>query len=183
MEGRRWERLAILEPHQSGYLHVHIAVFVDGVTLAEEFTPVLEAHVRNCDGAAADAHRVEGDRAAASVKHVGGARDGGGISNLGTYLAEYLGCYGDDPLAADEHVQQSNAVLWATGRRRWRPSMGAQRYMSRKYSRGDEDSSPWCLVAIRDGDEEHEVNSTGGGVERFTTGPTGRPAWPPPTGS
>jgi len=181
MEGRRWERLAILEPHESGYLHVHVAVFVDGVTVADEFRPVLEAHLRNCEGAGEQAHRVEGDRAAVSVKHVGGGRDDGTIANLGTYLAEYLGTYGDDPLEAAEHVQQSNAVLWSTGRRRWRPSNGAQTYMATNRG-GDDEPSPWRLVAIRDGDEEHEVESTGGGVERFTTGPRANSRPPPDCG-
>jgi hypothetical protein len=167
MEGRRYERLAILEPHESGYLHLHVAVFVDGVVRGQEFAPVIEAHLRNCDLAGEDAHDVT-DRSTISVRHVGSDRSEETVANLGTYLAEYLGTYGDDPLDEEEKVQMSNAVLWATGRRRWRPSNGAQRYM--RTNRGETDSE-WSLVGVEDGDGEfYEVQEGSGGVRRFTTG-------------
>lgn len=168
LDGRRWEYLAILEPHpSSGYLHVHIAVFVDGVVRSEEFAPVVEAHLRNSDLAGEEAHRVDDD-STISVNHVGRDRDAGELENLGTYLAEYLGTYGDDPIDEDEVVQMANAVLWATERRRWRPSAGAQEYMATNRGEG---SSEWSLVGIRDGEGEyHDVPGGGGGVDRFTTG-------------
>jgi hypothetical protein len=166
LEDWRWEYLAILEPHKSGHLHVHIAVFVDGVVVPDVFRPVMEAHVRNCDGAREEAHRVMGERAAVSVKHVGGERQES-IGNLGTYLAEYLGTYDGDPLAADEQVQMANAVLWATNRQRWRPSQGAQEYM--RTGENDEESE-WELVGIEDGDGElYEVGGGAGGVSRMVT--------------
>lgn len=167
MEGRRYERLAILEPHQSGYLHVHIAVFVDGVVDRETFAPVINAHLRNCDLAGEEAHDLE-DRSTVSVRHVGAERSDDTVANLGTYLAEYLGTYGDDPLDEDQHVQMSNTVLWATGKRRWRPSNGAQQYMRTNRSEG---KTEWSLVGIRDGEGEyHHVSDDSGGVRRFTTG-------------
>jgi hypothetical protein len=188
MEGRRWEYLAILEPHASGYLHVHIAVFVDGMVRRETFAPVIEAHVRNCDLAQLDAHSVE-DGTAVSVNRVG--RDARGnhataegaefesktVGNLGSYLAEYLGTYGDDPLEAPDHQQAANAVLWATGRQRWRPSQGAQEYMAT--NRG-ENVSEWEFVGIEDKNGDvHEVSS-GGGVERMTTATDVQETDPPP---
>jgi hypothetical protein len=189
LDGRRWERLAILEPHESGYLHIHIAVFVDGYVRKETFAPVIEAHLRNCDRAGRDAHGVE-DGTAVSVSRVG--RDARGnhataegaefdsetLSNLGSYLAEYLGTYGDDPLDAPEHQQMANAVLWATGRQRWRPSQGAQEYMAT--NRGEE-VSEWELVGIEDGEGEIHDCSSGGGVDRLTTvTDTPDPPDPPP---
>jgi len=177
LEDRRWEYLAILEPHASGYLHVHVAVFVDGPIRRETFAPVIDAHLRNCDRAGRDAHSVE-DGTAVSVNRVG--RDARGnhataegaefdsktLSNLGSYLAEYLGTFGDDPLDAPDHQQAANAVLWATGRRRWRPSQGAQEYMA---TNRQEKASEWEFVGIEDKNGDvHEVSS-GGGVERMTT--------------
>jgi hypothetical protein len=167
MDGRRYERLAILEPHESGYLHVHIAVFVDGVVRREDFAPVIEAHLRNCDGAGEEAHDMT-DRSTVSVNHVGADRSEDTIGNLGTYLAEYLGTYSGDPLDEPEKVQMSNTVLWATGRRRWRPSNGAQAYMSTNRSDGP---ALWSLVGIEDGEGEyHEVQDGAGSVRVFTTG-------------
>jgi hypothetical protein len=178
MEGRRYERLAILEPHKSGYIHVHMAVFVDGPVTQETFAPVIEAHLRNCDGAGQDAHDL-GDDSTVSVNHVGADRTEDTIENLGTYLAEYLGAYGEDPTEAPENVQKSNAVLWATGRRRWRPSQGAQEYMATNHS--DPVLSDWELVGIEDGDgEEHEVSGSGSGVRRLTTCTD---EWDPPPGT
>lgn len=170
MEGRRYERLAILEPHQSGYLHIHVAVFVDGPVSAETFRPVIDAHLRRCEGASEDAHAVKDD-STVSVRHVGAERSEDTIGNLGTYLAEYLGTYDGDPLSAEDHVQAANALLWATGKRRWRPSNGAQEYMRTNQSEGE---TPWEFVGIEDGEGElHEAVASGGPdrTETFTLGP------------
>ena len=168
MDGKRYERLAILEPHESGYLHVHIAVFVDGVVSAEDFAPVIEAHLRNCGRAGEEAHDLADD-STVSVNHVGADRAEDTIGNLGTYLAEYLGAYGDEALEAPDHQQKANAVLWATGKRRWRPSRGAQEYMAT--NRGDDEGvSEWELVGMKDANGDvHEVAEGAGGVSRFTT--------------
>jgi hypothetical protein len=176
LDGRRWERLAILEPHpgdgeNNGYLHVHMAVFIDGPITAEQFQPVIDAHLRNCDIADRDAHGVDDIQ----VRHAGSDRDDEGLDELAIYLAEYLGTYGDDdPLDAPEHVQAANAVLWATQRQRWRPSNGAQQYMKTEPKEPD---SEWSLVGIdRDG-EFVPADPENGGVDTFTTG-TDPPDWP-----
>jgi hypothetical protein len=182
LEGHRWERLAILEPHESGYIHIHMAVFVEGKVTREDFAPVIEAHLRNCSIAGEDAHDLE-DEDTVSIRHAGRDRDledEDQLDELAIYLAEYLGTYGDDPLEAAEHVQQSNAVLWATERQRWRPSNGAQYYM-RAYPEEDPDApSPWELEGIRSGTEYYPATDDSGGVERFTTSTLGEP---PPNGS
>lgn len=181
--GLRYERLAILEPHKSGYIHIHMAVFVEGIIIPEMFEDVIDAHVRNCERASEDAHDVSDDDTV-SVKHVGADRSEDTIANLGTYLTEYLAPYDEDgekqdPIDADTHTQIANTVLWATGKQRWRPSNGAQKYMSQNSN--DEDSE-WELVGIEDGDGEvHELEpGESGGVERGRTC-TDSGGWDPPS--
>jgi hypothetical protein len=178
LDGREWEYLWILEPHESGYLHRHLAVFVKGPVGAEAFRSVFEAHLRNCDRAGAEAHDLD-DEGTVSVKHVGADRAEDRIGNLGTYLAEYLGTYGDDPLEAPENQQMANAVVWATGKRRWQPSRGAQEYMAT--NRGGDEPSPWEFVGIEDGDGEvYAVSGESGGVTRVETWTLDRDSDPPP---
>jgi hypothetical protein len=173
LEGRRWEYLAILEPHKSGYIHVHVAVFVDGVVRREDFAPVIDAHLRNCSLAGEDAHDVTDD-STISVKHVGAERSEDTIGNLGTYLAEYLGTYSGEALHGPEYQQMANAILWATGRQRWRPSQGAQSYMAT--NRSEDDESTWEFVGIEDG--AGEFHKCGGG--RVTRVDTWSMSEPPP---
>jgi hypothetical protein len=169
MEGKRYERLAILEPHESGYLHVHIAVFVEGVVTRADFAPVIEAHLRNCDLAGEQAHDVTDD-STISVRWAGSDRDtedSDHLDELAIYLAEYLGTYGEEATEQPEHVQMANTVLWATGRQRWRPSNGAQEYMTT--NRKPPDPS-WEVVGIEDGHGElHEIEGGGGGVTKLET--------------
>jgi hypothetical protein len=167
LEGRRYERLAILEPHKSGYVHIHVAVFVEGVVAPETFEDVIDAHVRNCDLASEDAHDLDDD-STVSIRWAGGDRDDGDdhLDELAIYLAEYLGTYGDDPLDEPDHVQQANALLWATGKQRWRPSNGAQAYMA---TASVDDTTTWEFVGIEDGEGEFYEATTGGGVTRMET--------------
>jgi hypothetical protein len=184
LDGRRFERLAILEPHpgdgaNNGYLHVHLAVFVDGVVTRDDLAPVIRAHVRNCDFAEPDAHDLEDD-STISVRHAGrdrGDPDDEALDELAIYLAEYLGTYGDDdPLDEPEHVQASNALLWATGRQRWRPSNGAQSHMAHE---APESAGEWRLLGIEKDGDLIPADGSAGGVDTFTTGPD-RGVDPPP---
>ena len=181
---RRYERLAILEPHpgdgaNNGYLHVHMAVFVDGLVTRGDLAPVVEAHVRNCDLADPAAHDTSDD-STISIRHAGADRDDSDedhLDELAIYLAEYLGTYGDDdPLDAPEHVQAANALLWSTGRQRWRPSNGAQAYMAADARESAED---WHLTGIEKGGEFIPADGHGGGVDTFTTGPITASVDPP----
>jgi len=186
LDSHRWEYLAILEPHKSGYLHIHMAVFVDGVVTRNTFAPVIEAHVRNCDLAEHEAHDPASDDII-SIRHAGADRrddldddrdddqGDGSLDELAIYLAEYLGTYGDDPLLEDDHVQMSNAVLWATGKQRWRPSQGAQSHMATEQP-DDEEETDWELVGIRSGTEYYPCESADGGVDRFVTSSLDPPA-------
>ena len=156
LDDRRYERLAILEPHpgdgaNNGYLHIHLAVFVDGPIARSTLAPVIEAHLRNCDLAQPDAHDVRDD-STISIRHAGRDRDDGddGLDELAIYLAEYLGTYGDDPLDQPEFQQAANTLLWATGKQRWRPSNGAQQYMR---TEAREPDSEWEVIGIETDDE------------------------------
>lgn len=177
-----WEYVAILEPHQSGYAHVHMAVFVDGPVAPSAFEPAIDAHVRNCEIAERDAHEHHN---VIDVRHAGADRASGGIENLGAYLAEYLGMYADSPLDAPEHAQMFDALLWATGRRRIRKSQGAEQYMVRDSTDEDTDLRDWEFLGISFGpdlDEEeiHEADADAGGVDWVTIDPTGGDGVDPP---
>lgn len=179
-DGLRSARLGILEPHpgdgvNNGYLHMHIAVFTDGRVTADDFAPVIEAHLRHCDLATEDAHDL-GSEDTISIRHSGldraGDDTGDHLDQIAIYLSEYLGTYGDDPLDAPEHVQASNAILWATGRQRWRPCQTAQQFMAYDPPESDGD---WTLIGVEDGDDFLPCDDASGGVDRFTTGPVGPP--------
>ena len=181
LDGTRYERLAILEPHKSGYLHCHMAVFIDGRVSRSDLAPVIEAHVRNCDLAEWDAHDLADD-STISVRHAGRDRDlddDDALDELAIYLAEYLGTYGDDPLDQPEHLQAANALLWATGRQRWRPSNGAQSFMA---TESREEPSEYALVGIEKDGEFIPASADSGGVDTFTTTSWASPDDPPDRG-
>ena len=177
---RRYARLAILEPHpgdgvNNGYLHVHMAVFVDGKVRKEDLAPVISAHVRNCEYATEDAHDPSSDETI-SIRHAGADRadleDDEQLDELAIYLAEYLGTYGDDdPLEEPEHVQAANTLLWSTNRQRWRPCQTAQQYMA--YDPPETDTE-WRLVGIEKDGDLIPADGSSGGVDTFTTGSVGR---------
>jgi hypothetical protein len=174
-EGKRYERVALPEEHKSGYIHWHYAIFFDGELPPEAFQPVMDSHVANCPTAGEDAHEIrpdDPDGSAVVVRHVGGGKeDEGEISNLAAYLTNYTLGEGDeyehDPLEAPEKRQMMLALLWATNKRYWRPSDGAQSHMSRSSDPTEE----WELLGIKDGidGELHEVTPGSGGVTMLET--------------
>ena len=188
LDGYEWEYLAILEPHpgdgdNNGYLHIHMAVFVQGVVDRDLFKPVIESHVRNSPHAKAEAHDLTSENTI-SVRHAGLDRENNEsdehLDQLAIYLAEYLGTYGEDPKEAPEHVKAANTVLWATGKQRWRPSNGAQQYMVNGGS--DEGATGWQLLGIEKDGEMLPAGPDSGGVDTFTTGPIKPPDDPAKTG-
>ncbi|MFC6955562.1 hypothetical protein ACFQGB_22115, partial [Halorubellus litoreus] len=91
LSGRNWEYARVWEPHESGYGHQHVAVFVeDGDDLAaEEFAPVMRSYVAECEPAGWEAHDPEND--AVSVND--------SVENLGSYVSEYIGIFGEEALS------------------------------------------------------------------------------------
>jgi hypothetical protein len=124
LEGYNWEYCRIWEPHPGGeegakgYGHLHIGVFVDDPDdeiEAELFEPAMRSYYENCDPAGWEAHKPEN---AVSVSHE--------LDNMASYLSEYIGIYGDDPLDRPIHEQMFYATTWATNTRRVDFSNGAQ---------------------------------------------------------
>jgi len=163
LDGREWEYLAIIEPHASGYAHVHLGVFVKGPVVAEQFQPVLDAHLRNCPTAGAEAHQLfdeNGDEDAVAVHRSADRRNNEGIENLGAYLAAYMaGEYGAEATEMPEYVKGFYATMWATGRQWFRPSNGAQEFMQPEDDETDEEmAEDWRLIGIApDGDLDDEI--------------------------
>lgn len=181
LEGREWEYLAILEPHKTGYVHVHVGVFVKGPVVAEQFQPVIDAHLRNCEGAGREAHELTGDDGVVSVHRVTRNRwKEGGIQNLGAYLSAYIaGDYGAEATAQEEYVRRFYALMWATGRQSFRPSNGAQKYMKPPDDEDDEEDwqeEEWELVGIApEGDLDDVIEVDPGTSRRKIYGTTGPP--------
>lgn len=166
LDGREWEYLMILEPHKSGYVHAHLGVFVKGPVVAEQFEPVIDAHLRNCPSAGADAHKIVPERpkkSAVTVHRAADRRNGpGGVENLGAYLAAYMaGEYGVEATEMPEYVQGFYAVMWATGRQWFRPSNGAQELMKPEGESDDDEemlAEEWSLIGIApEGDLDEEI--------------------------
>ncbi|WP_255151338.1 hypothetical protein [Halorarius halobius] len=118
------------EPHGVGgdgganacYTHPHVAVYFDGAGLdpemvGSELERVIDKHVEVCDPAGFDAHDYT------EIQSYGDS-DGcisvnADVSNLGSYLASYLGAGHEEELL-DRPVEYLawGAIYWATGRRR-----------------------------------------------------------------
>lgn len=177
-----WEYAVVLEPHKSGYVHMHIAVFTSHEVSEGDFEPVMEKHVEKCEMAGTEAHsnyscsvHEEPDGScddcgkSISVNSVdpeaehdpeGEMED---ISNLGSYLAAYIG--GGNESLWDRSLPEliSSAVLWSTGARRVQFSQGFHRLADEGMEmRGADDhgaSEDWDLVGVEDGEGEvHEVH-------------------------
>jgi len=181
LDGRDWEYLAIIEPQGSGYPHIHIGVFVKGVIVREQFAPVIEAHLRNSDGAGREAHELDDDTV--SIHRAADCRNGtlDGLESLGAYLASYIGGeYETEALEQPRYVQRFYALMWASQHRWWRPSDGAQQYMQPEGDEEDEEPEvEWSFVGISpSGDPENDlIECEGGG-----TVSTRKVTHPPPHG-
>nr|WP_192960850.1 hypothetical protein [Haloferax sp. Q22]AKN10606.1 replication initiation protein [Haloferax sp. Q22] len=183
LSGRKWEYARVWEPHADGYGHLHIAVFVeddgDADLRADDFEPVMRSHVENCGPAGSKAHDPAGD----SVS----VRDD--VENLGSYISEYIGIFGDETLNRPMTEQMFYAVTWATNTRRVDFSNGAQDLMSREQfrretglkpeDRGGESLERWKETGDPDGDTGPDVG--GWEVTSICTVNHRRPEYADPT--
>jgi len=184
LSGRKWEYARVWEPHADGYGHLHIAVFVedadDDLQLgADDFDPVMRSHVENCRPAGWDAHRPDGD--AVSVRD--------DVENLGSYVSEYIGIFGDETLNRPMKEQMFYAVTWATNTRRVDFSNGAQDLMNKEQfrretglrpeDRGGESMERWKETGDPDAAQGDE--SGGWSVRSICTVNGGRPSYADPT--
>jgi hypothetical protein len=126
LSGLNWEYARVWEPHSGGengtggYGHLHVAVFVEAGDLdGDRFAPVLDTYTDRCAPAGTEAHTVEN---AVSVND--------DVADLGCYISEYIGIFGEPPVDREMHEQMFYAVTWATQTRRLDFSAGAQDIIS-----------------------------------------------------
>lgn len=132
LDGYEWDYAKVWEPHQSGYGHMHVAVAVEdpaGTISPETFRPVMQSYVKNTDPAGSKAHGLTtpGMGDAVSVND--------DVENLGSYIAEYVGMFGDEALDRSIETQLFYATCWATGTRRVEFSGRAQDRIAREHFR------------------------------------------------
>jgi len=123
LDGYNWYYARIWEPHQSGYGHQHVAIFVEdegGDVAAEDFRSFMNSYVGNVPGAGSEAHAVQGD--AVSVND--------DVENMGSYISEYLGIFGEEALDRPLKEQMFFATAWATNTRRLDFGQDAQQIIS-----------------------------------------------------
>jgi len=135
-----FEYLQIREPHTDsgdvpgGYAHIHPVIVCDGEPERERFERVIDKHVEKCDLAQYSAHNHDESIDIRRMDEIG---------NLGAYLFKYLGkSWGGD---LEPYQRRFNALLWESGRRRFQPSDGAQRWMSREDS---ESVQSWIFAGV-----------------------------------
>ena len=124
LDGYNWEYARVWESHADGYGHLHFAVFVEdpaGEIEAGDFAPAMRSHVGNCSSAGWDAHDPDGDAVSLNRE----------VNNLGSYISEYIGIFGQEAIERPVTEQMFYATAWATGTRRVDFSNGAQDMMAR----------------------------------------------------
>jgi len=194
-----WTFAVVLEPHESGFLHLHVAVFIEagaseGLESAD-YKPVLDTHQKRLPGAGPEAHTPE---RAASVNRITGPVDlpdeSGGVAdrpieNLGSYISEYIAGFGEpvEERSAEEIVAFSS--IWATGSQRVRFGSGANALaevgLRIRDGKPDVANSEWSVKAIERPDgETHPTTEMGGGPEfrEIDGAPSADPvqSFPPP---
>jgi len=143
-----WEYARVVEHHQTGYGHMHVPLFIDGEVTEEDLQPVIDTHLRHCDPAGASAHDYYAPEAQArpiSVARVDtdlNPEDYDGtddvIGNVGSYVAEYIGSYGEDLFDRSIEELAFRAMCWATGSDRVDFSNGAQELIDAELEDGEE---------------------------------------------
>jgi len=158
LEGHNYCYARIWEPHESGYGHQHVAIFVedtDGQLAADDFAPFMNSYVGDTAGAGSEAHAVDGD--AVSVND--------DVENMGSYISEYLGIFGEEALERPLKEQMFFATCWATNTRRLDFGQDAQQIISgeqfrretglKPSDRGDcESDSKAADSGVSDGDSD-----------------------------
>jgi len=138
-----WDYVAIVEPHKSGYAHIHLGVFFAGTELeTDDFEPVVRSHLNNCERAGEEAHKVLGQREYEFKKTANSVSRGGEKHELGCVSVEYdddskagMGSYVGSYLAkelnresdvteAEEYLKRFYAGMWASGSQRFMTSQG-----------------------------------------------------------
>jgi hypothetical protein len=173
LPGKWWEFAVVLEPHKSGYLHLHVAVFLDvgtGEIEAGDFEKVLQTHVKRLPGASPEAHTV-GKGASVNELEPGADVDysdeSAPISNAGSYISEYIAGYGDPIEERSAEEIAAATAIWATGTQRVRFSKGANKLaeigLRRRGGEVNIDNPEWSVKEIVRPNGERHPPETGGG--------------------
>lgn len=151
-DGREWDYVAIMEPHKSGYAHIHLAVLFEGTDLkTQDFKPVVDSHLKNCEGASVTAHNVVNQSDYEYLKHLNSEsreseeRDLGCVSveyqdgdkaGIGAYVGAYLSKElnrSNSVLEAEDYLKRFYAALWVSGTQRYMTSQGLKQKTEAKY--------------------------------------------------
>lgn len=169
----------ILEPHDDGYVHMHIALFSNTEVRPHDFDSFIASHVNNCEHASKSAHQIKTQTEQKKAKIRADARDLdyshpdvelGCVSvqeqddskgGIGSYAASYLGktLEGESVLDAPDSEKRFYAVMWATGVRRFNPSQSANRLIDQDLEQSDEDeesedsTEDWSVVGMAPDDD------------------------------
>lgn len=181
-----YEYMRILEPHtpnsgsyaSSGYAHSHIALLVndpDDSIEAQDFEPVLDSHIQNCETAGKSAHTVNNS---VSVTPYDPSSEGG----VGAYLTAYMGKTIDEEVQeADRWFKRFLSLLWASNRRRVGFSNGANEWAKEDYEEkyniedssdseeSENEGSEWEYIGIKKNEDEEVIECSNGGGSGYTT--------------
>lgn len=168
--GLTYARLSVLEPHRNGYSHIHDGLWIedpDAVVSETDICPALDAHLRAVDQAQPRNHGPD----AVDVRHAPEVDvshedpPNGPTSALPRELVKYLAGLaphgeGDERNPDVPNVLQAAtgplrfyALLWATGRRQWRPDRTVFKHLV-------ESSQKWYENEGDDADNDAETYPT-----------------------
>ena len=159
-----WEYALVVEKHDSGYGHVHCAVFVDGEIEKSDFHGAIDTHLRKCEIAHRDAHdyyHPDDDKCPISVSSVDtdldpNQQDVEEITNVGSYIGEYIGAYGEALFDRSIEELAFRAAVWATSTQLVRFSTGANEMIDRELEESDSDDCEPVMVQKTGFDPEAE---------------------------
>jgi hypothetical protein len=196
LDGYEWEYAKVWEPTSetgkgpAGYGHLHVAVFVEAGPReipeigAERFGPVMDSYVEEVEAAHPAAHAPEGG--SVSVNHE--------VNNVGSYVSEYIGGYGERAVERPMHEQQFYAVAWATGTQRVTFSNGANEMIREAEERRERREETDTRASDRGGESGGEGDESGHewlaetepvehewDVKRLCSVPSRRPQFSDPT--
>jgi hypothetical protein len=156
LSGYQWEYALVVEHHKTGFGHVHLAIFVDGKVDESDFHSAIDAHLRVCDIAHRDAHdyfSTDPDDRPISVRRVNTDlspdeyEDYEEVGNLGSYIGEYIGSYGEELFDRNTEELIFRSSCWATGTQMVRFSTGANELINLELDREKNDSAETALAA------------------------------------
>lgn len=182
LDDKEWEYAIVLEKHKNGYAHCHIAVFVDGKVEESDFHSAIDAHLRHCDIAHWKAHNYnleDPDERPISVRPVDtsldledldtNADDVEEITNVGSYIGEYIGAYGEKLFDRDITELMFRTTAWATGTQLVRFSTGANELINRELADEKEENQDVDVEIQIDKDtQEKSVNVKGDTGSKWT---------------